>query len=438
MAIVSGFFRSDNGDRRYTAEVFASYFASFIGNGVFPNPSSGLQITPTTGTTVNVQPGKGWINGYYVSNTTPYPLTLGVADGVLSRIDRIVLQWNSDTREIGIEVLQGTPSGNPVAPALTRGVNVYELALADIRIQNGTVNITQSMITDQRPNTPLCGFVTGVVQQVDTSTLFNQYQEVTLQNIAADQARFDAFLADLENALDGNVATALNNRITQVENGLQVTTESLQEFALTRNNPNGLATLDENGLLTASQVRPYRLTTVNFETPGSTQWTVPNDVTTIWVSAVAGGGGGRGSGGNGGTGGFTSLGSLMTLTGGGGGTSSAPGVAGGYGATSGDGPISGTKGGMGGGSLFGQGSYGLTQSNNPTVSVGRGAGGGGVHESGYGGGGGAGVLDRQFNVTPGSVIPITVGSGGAAGSAASFQNAGRPGGAGFLQIKYIQ
>ena len=40
----SAFFNSINGDRRYKAEVFAEYFSSFIGNGVFPNPSTSLQV----------------------------------------------------------------------------------------------------------------------------------------------------------------------------------------------------------------------------------------------------------------------------------------------------------------------------------------------------------------------------------------------------------
>ena len=31
-------------DRTYKAEDWAEYFASFIGNGVFPVPSTGLQV----------------------------------------------------------------------------------------------------------------------------------------------------------------------------------------------------------------------------------------------------------------------------------------------------------------------------------------------------------------------------------------------------------
>lgn len=51
-----GFFNSSSGDRRYAAEDWAAYFASFIGNGVFPNPSTGLQVMEDEGMRVAVQP----------------------------------------------------------------------------------------------------------------------------------------------------------------------------------------------------------------------------------------------------------------------------------------------------------------------------------------------------------------------------------------------
>ena len=45
----SSFFNSVSGDRKYKAEDWASYFASFIGNGVFPVPSTGLQVVAGNG-----------------------------------------------------------------------------------------------------------------------------------------------------------------------------------------------------------------------------------------------------------------------------------------------------------------------------------------------------------------------------------------------------
>ena len=61
----SSFFNSVSGDRRYKAEEWAAYFASFIGNGVFPLPSFGLQVVADSGMNVVLHPGKAWINGYF-------------------------------------------------------------------------------------------------------------------------------------------------------------------------------------------------------------------------------------------------------------------------------------------------------------------------------------------------------------------------------------
>lgn len=62
----SSFFNSVSGDRVYRAEEWAEYFASFIGNGVFPVPSTSLQVVAGSGMAVAVKTGKAWINGYFL------------------------------------------------------------------------------------------------------------------------------------------------------------------------------------------------------------------------------------------------------------------------------------------------------------------------------------------------------------------------------------
>lgn len=176
MAIQSGFFNSINGDRRYDAKWFAQYFATFIGNGVFPQPSSGLQVMADTQMRTIVKAGKGWINGYFIINDSDYILTHDRADGVLKRIDRIVMQLDHQERTIDIVIKKGAFASTPIAPTLVRNGDLYELALADVSINNGATQITQAHITDQRLNKFLCGIVHGLVEQVDTTTIFNQYQ----------------------------------------------------------------------------------------------------------------------------------------------------------------------------------------------------------------------------------------------------------------------
>ncbi|MGG3888651.1 hypothetical protein [Metabacillus fastidiosus] len=177
MAIKSGIFNSVNNDRRYKAEDFAAYFATFIGNGIFPNPSTGFQvIAGNNSMTVALRAGKAWIHGYYIVNDADYNLTVDAADSALNRIDRVVLQLNYFNRSIMPIIKKGAYATSPVAPALKRDADAYELALADVHVGKGALVITQANITDLRLNTSLCGIAHGVVNQADTTTIFNQYQ----------------------------------------------------------------------------------------------------------------------------------------------------------------------------------------------------------------------------------------------------------------------
>lgn len=209
MAIRSGFFNSINKDRLYSASNFAEYFATFISNGVFPNPSTNLQVMANNDMTVTVQAGKAWINGYILINGDDYILTLDPADGVLNRIDRVVARYDTDDREIRLEVKKGTFASSPVAPALQRDADAYELALADVYIAAGVVSVTQANITDLRFNTELCGIVKGTVEQIDTTDLFAQYQ-----------AAFNDWFQGLKDVLDDNTAGNLLNLINQLDNDL--------------------------------------------------------------------------------------------------------------------------------------------------------------------------------------------------------------------------
>lgn len=165
-------------DRVYLAKSFAAYFASFIGNGVFGGISDALQIQaqPTPNMQVIACSGQGWINGYWYENTDELSLTIDVADGTLNRIDSIVLRFGTAERAMWIEVHKGTAAVTPTAPALVRSADYYDLQLATVSIPAGAISITQARITDTRMNNEVCGWVTGLVDQIDTSTLFAQFE----------------------------------------------------------------------------------------------------------------------------------------------------------------------------------------------------------------------------------------------------------------------
>ena len=165
-------------DRVYLAAQFAAYFASFIGNGVYAEHSNQLQVVamPTPQMQVGVEKGQGWINGYWYENTDTMYLPIEVADGVLNRIDSIVLRLGFAERNMWLMVKKGTPAVNPTAPEVTRTADYYDLQLATVSIPASSIRITQAQIQDTRMNQDVCGWVTGVVKQLDTTTLFNQFE----------------------------------------------------------------------------------------------------------------------------------------------------------------------------------------------------------------------------------------------------------------------
>ncbi len=221
MAINSGFFNSIGGDRKYKAEFFARYFASFIGNGVFPNPSNNLQVISNNNMVVTVKTGKAWINGFVVFNDGDYNFELEPSDGLLSRIDRIVLRWNKVNRDIELAVKKGDYSDNPSPTNLERTADIFELALADVLVANGVISVTQANITDLRLNSELCGIVHGTVEQVDTTTLFNQYKTWFNETTASELEEFEIWFDSVKDILDENVAGHLLNLINENKDSIE-------------------------------------------------------------------------------------------------------------------------------------------------------------------------------------------------------------------------
>lgn len=196
MAQECGFFNAqmagEEPDRVYLAEQFAAYFSSFIGNGIFGKSMQQLSVLAQTSANMSVKvlSGQGWINGWWYRNTDEYTLNFDVADGVLNRIDRVVLRWGNQERTMWLHVIKGTASNTPVAPPIVRNADYYDLGLATIAIDKGIVRITQAQITDTRLDKNLCGLVTGVVDQIDTTNLYNQFTTYFNEFKAGHEAEF--------------------------------------------------------------------------------------------------------------------------------------------------------------------------------------------------------------------------------------------------------
>jgi hypothetical protein len=200
----SGFHNSINNDRLYNAEDMNRPYKDLVSNGVFPNPSTQLQVNPSSGMTVSVSVGGGLFGNGWAYNETPQLLTLDNSESTLTRIDAIVVRRDESqsVRGTSLIVKKGTPATNPVAPEMIHDEYIDEYCLATIKLNAGVSSITGSMITDTRPDTTVCGWVTGLIEQVDTSTLFNQWQTAYIEQFEEFTARADEFISELRQWLN--------------------------------------------------------------------------------------------------------------------------------------------------------------------------------------------------------------------------------------------
>lgn len=176
MAIESGFFNSVNGDRLYNAEDMGRYLGKLVSSGVYPNPSTSLQVLAGTGMQVQVQPGYAILESHWLNSDSIINISIPAADVTLHRYDAVIMKLDLVQRRCTIELKQGNASGFPVVPDMTRSETVMEWCLAKVYVEAKSTTVTQSKITDTRADTKICGWITGLVNQVDTATLFTQWQ----------------------------------------------------------------------------------------------------------------------------------------------------------------------------------------------------------------------------------------------------------------------
>ena len=256
-----------NPDRPFDANDFSKYFGTLIKNGVFPNPSTNFQIQGDQGNmSVKAERGLAWIEGHLAYDDSVFILNIDPADSVLDRIDRVVLRLDTLERCIKWVVKKGEPSAKPIAKELQRDADAYEIGIADVAVNHGIINITQSMVKDLRLNTELCGIVTGQVTQIDTTTLYaqlegfkddyakkirkwEQEQKSGFESWSTERKKqFEIWYETVKAILDGDVAGNLTNRIVAVENRLntmQLTADNVSINAIEGlNGPDGQPATD--------------------------------------------------------------------------------------------------------------------------------------------------------------------------------------------------
>lgn len=206
MAVTYGFYDSLNHDRLYNAQQMSAIFDGIINDGVFMSVGNQFHTVAGTGMQVIVKSGRAWFDSTWTLNDAEYPLSIDAADVLLTRIDAVVLEVNSEvaTRANTIKVVKGTPASTPAKPTLTNTTTIHQHALAYVTVAKNITAITNSMIeiVVGKTETP---YVTAILQTTDITDLYNQWEDY-----------FQTWFDTVRGTLDGDVALNLQNQITSL------------------------------------------------------------------------------------------------------------------------------------------------------------------------------------------------------------------------------
>jgi hypothetical protein len=177
-------------DRAVDGVYFRGREKRFWKNGIFGDPAAEFSVTPAGGLNVNVVLGAAFAEGVTVlpDDNVNEIKTLAAASPTADRTDRIVIRFDiSGARITTIEVYAGWTNAN----ALVRNGNMWELAIADVKVRRAATSVSASDITDLRLYSDLCGIVAEPLKRTNTTTFYNQLNA----NIANIKSQWDSLIA---------------------------------------------------------------------------------------------------------------------------------------------------------------------------------------------------------------------------------------------------
>ena len=270
MALTYGFFNSVRGDRVYNADQISEYFDGLVSDGVYQDVGSAFVVTASATMSVSIGTGRAVVGGKWVKNDSSYSLMISTPDSTYPRYTAVVIELRLTDRAITIKTLDGTPATVPEKPSLINTETVKQLCLAYIYVPANTAAIVQSMITDNRSGTG-CGWVTGLIEQIDTSTLFLQWQDAYEQQYEA----FETWFSHLTEQL--NVDTYIQRYVKKIVTQAGTNTYALDPDGYTYEASdiidvyiNGLAAVDDTDYFIDEPVTGTGTITLNGLSSGNT------------------------------------------------------------------------------------------------------------------------------------------------------------------------
>lgn len=233
MSITSGFYDSLNGDRRYSAKEMSAIFNGIINDGVLANVGEAFIVRASGENTVTVGTGRAWFNSTWIYNDATMSVTVPDShlksglDGYDYVIDLLVFEVDrsESVRAASAKFVCGQHysinSGvHNFSEAIPRAISDYVTTFnnnsaevkryplaAVCRYGGSSTPLSQSNITNLI-GTSNCPYVTGILQVQSIDNIVAQWQ-----------SEFENWFANIRVALEDEVATALTDRINNLESG---------------------------------------------------------------------------------------------------------------------------------------------------------------------------------------------------------------------------
>lgn len=234
--VKAGFFNSVNQDREYYAEDMNRPYKRLVSNGVFATPegtpSTDLQVIPGSGMVITVSAGQGIFADKWFENETGLVITVPDNPSVNPRIDSVLVQV--DERQSGrvgnIVYRTGNPAANPVEPDINTVNGVTEYRVASIYVGPSVTSIGAENITDKRGSSD-CPWITSLIYQVDTSTLFRQWESAYNNYYDEQTTDFETYIAEQRQAWEAFLQT-LTDELTVTSNVIEFSSEYVTSGAV--------------------------------------------------------------------------------------------------------------------------------------------------------------------------------------------------------------
>lgn len=183
-------------DRAELSDLFALLLASLVSDGVLARPATNFRVrTAGSGLNIEIDPGFAMVKGHFCYDNEVSFLTIEEAPRQYNRIDRVVVRCNYLDRLVEIIIKTGEEASNPVPPVLIRPAagDYFELCLADIRLSTGQKTIMQSNITDTRADSSVCGYITQLIDHLDTAVFFEQLNAFYKEFVDKSNTSYEEF-----------------------------------------------------------------------------------------------------------------------------------------------------------------------------------------------------------------------------------------------------